>query len=33
MLHDEADTERAIALEWTIIILIAFEIVMAWVRP
>jgi hypothetical protein len=33
MLHDEADTERASALEWTIVILILFEIVMAWFRP
>jgi hypothetical protein len=33
MLHDEADTERSTTLEWTIIILIAFESVMAWVRP
>ena len=33
MLHDEADIERSTALEWIIIILIAFEIVMAWVRP
>jgi len=29
MLHDEADTERASALEWTIVLLILFEIVMA----
>jgi hypothetical protein len=29
MLRDEADAERASALEWTIIFLIAFEIVMA----
>jgi hypothetical protein len=32
MLHDEADTERASALEWTIVFLIFFEIVMALVR-
>jgi len=32
MLHDEADTERASALEWTIVILIVFEIVTAWFR-
>lgn len=32
MLHNEADAERGNALEWTIIILIAFEIVMAFVR-
>jgi hypothetical protein len=29
MLHDEADAERASALEWTIVLLILFEIVMA----
>ncbi|GFE71096.1 hypothetical protein [Chroococcus sp. FPU101] len=32
MLHDEADTERATALEWTVIILIAWEVVWALVR-
>jgi hypothetical protein len=29
MLHDEADAERATALEWTIVFLILFEIIMA----
>jgi hypothetical protein len=32
MLHEEADAERGTALEWTIILLIVFEIVMALVR-
>ncbi len=32
MLHDEADAERATALEWTIIFLIVFEIIMALLR-
>jgi uncharacterized Rmd1/YagE family protein len=32
MLHDKADTERSTALEWTIILLIMFEIVMALLR-
>jgi len=32
MLHDEADTERATALEWTIVILIVLEIVLALLR-
>lgn len=29
MLHDEADTERATALEWTIVLLIVIEIILA----
>ena len=32
MLHDKADTERSTALEWTIILLIVFEIVIALLR-
>ncbi len=32
MLHDEADVERAAALEWTIVLLILFEIIMALLR-
>ncbi|ACK69289.1 hypothetical protein PCC7424_0833 [Gloeothece citriformis PCC 7424] len=32
MLHNEADTERATALEWIIVLLIFFEIVMALLR-
>jgi len=32
LLHDEADAERASALEWTIILLIVFEILMAILR-
>lgn len=32
MLHDQADTERASALEWTIVLLIVFEIVIALLR-
>ncbi len=32
MLHAEADAERASALEWTVVLLILFEIVMALLR-